>query len=917
MNMNEKIINCLILSTFLITSCSKSNYTAGNEVSLSEKAVQEQGVIEEPKVYSLWKDLVHESKANLAFAELLAKSVQNQSRDYVQGNVKMPTQDELEEIVRKVEKDSDKSRRDYLFYDSNLKNDDAVMKTLLADQVEMTGSVFSEEKQFIIKSFSKIKTDLLNSIFSLYDQKMSENSKVLAEFGLKEISEKRPDLKIRIEASVQVNELGLKDLIRNTLKEMKSFDDLFKNSNLSLEDQIVVTTMELVADQAYKLMKDKKSFQEILKTYKEVQDLSIKVREVVALSSGIDSYQNEMKKDWCEFNNSIKGMYNDSSDLLSKSTSYEFKADERKIQGFLYDTFLGTKNKKTGGVNPSILSKEISLNQNFANAVQKVEKMNGNFNLILDNTDKMAKLFKIDLPPGFKKISDTAKKASAMVRTLNMAINGLQSGGVIGGLNAITSGPIMSLMGLSTDPDAEFRGEVLTQLGVLDQKLDQVVSLQLETMKTQIDTMSMIKNLALMVDAYHWQEMDMLSDLRDLQLVNVEMEKLNLNQKLRSCERLFHYQLNAKRLLNPYRSSPYDNIKIFDADIQMIRNNMNSFENIAKMIESTEPSGWDNCLLGINEAFGGQQLSENPIRLIYSSNENENYLKFNKYQYQPLVKFLNSTKKKNVYFHLPVISFSSLDRKYDYMKNYQDQGATDILNEPISTHSLQRYTTQLLAFYPFVNINKEVWKEGLERVLQVEIDQAKSLDDSRGYYLLKNNLIFIQSAIAQEALLSGELVFDELLRDREGGLRNNVTNADGLSYAVATNKMLVMNLLRYSLIGQDSEAKKGIFLKTYARVYEARDLSGISKFFSNNTIAQNITLDKNQRIALRLIVDKNEVIYPLPTPEELEEGKILYSQNMYQLQELERRVIEAMIKISPKNYSSSQKEILERMMILL
>ena len=78
-----------------------------------------------------------------------------------------------------------------------------------------------------------------------------------------------------------------------------------------------------------------------------------------------------------------------------------------------------------------------------------------------------------------------------------------------------------------------------------------------------VETMNMIKNMALLIDQYHQTQMAALSELRDIGLISNEFEKLQANSGIRSSEQLVGYRLSSE--VRDYLKNPISiNIQILD-----------------------------------------------------------------------------------------------------------------------------------------------------------------------------------------------------------------------------------------------------------------------------------------------------------------------------------------------------------------
>ena len=91
----------------------------------------------------------------------------------------------------------------------------------------------------------------------------------------------------------------------------------------------------------------------------------------------------------------------------------------------------------------------------------------------------------------------------------------------------------------------------------------------------------------------------------------------------------------------------------------------------------------------------------------------------------------------------------------------------------------------------------------------------------------------------------------------------------------------------------------------------------MAKYFGSSTFAKNIGLANNGDIILKIKIDSFDQVFKIPSPSELQSQQIVYSENMYRLLELQKRVVDALVKVSDNNFSDVEKEQLARMMIYL
>lgn len=907
---NNSVILFLTITSLLLGSCSKESKPAISKV----ETINHIHLEEDSTAFKLWESLFSSARGNLALPEYLAMSVYNENKKYIDQHIKPLSLEEMTKVIEVMNNNSSILKNDFLFYGSKFKNDKEFLNKTLINLEEKTSGL-SFEQQFIMNSAASLKKQLLQNIFTIYDQRIAENSSLIADYIMNDINVYSPALRIKLENTAQKNPSKLLALINESLPTVKKYDLLFKNSNLNQDEQLTTLLIGVVASKIHDKLQDKKTFKEILKVYQDIKDVALKVDEVKVLLTGINEYQREMKNDYHDLGVALKGLGKDSQALFELSSKYDPIISGKKINKFLYNSVFIGKPIKNDESNPSILSKQISLNDNFVTVVNKAEKLNNNFNIILDSTERISKILHVELPSGVKKAIETTKKASAVFSTANMILDGLKKGGVMGAMSALSSGPAMKLLGLNPDPDAAFKNEVLSRLGIIDQKLDDVLLLQKQTIQIQIETMTMIKEIAIIVDAQHRETMDLLSDIRDTSLTNLEINKVALNSQIRSCEILLNYQLNSIPNLQNYKSALYEDMRSLDLDIQKFKNSFNTFSDIQDMFNSTAGRGFENCISGLNQAFGLINVKENPIRAIYASNENENLLKFQREKYIPLFKKLKELKKENVFFHMPVTKFSSLFQKYIYMKNEETERINEAMTDFISTRALERSTSQLLVFYPFIDLKTEEWTSGLENVLNLGARNTEINKNSSAYYLLRNNLTLVQTAIAQEALLSGELIFDQLKTSQHSLFLENITTQDELAYAVVSNRLLMKNFIIFLIKDSLNENSRDLTLQGYDQFLKAKNISSLEQFFENRILQNSLTIDDSGQVSIKLAVNGKHHFFPLPSLSDLDDDLIHYSANMYRLLELQKRVLDALKKVSPNNFSQEHKKKMGVMMI--
>lgn len=176
-----------------------------------------------------------------------------------------------------------------------------------------------------------------------------------------------------------------------------------------------------------------------------------------------------------------------------------------------------------------------------------------------------------------------------------------------------------------------------------------------------------------------------------------------------------------------------------------------------------------------------------------------------------------------------------------------------------------------------------------------------------------NALKLTQSAIAQEALLAGEPILHRLSDNMAGILSvkpceevnlKNAPQTDDIHFlcSIRENLLLMKNLVMYSLV---YEAKTQTdFYSNYKDAYYANDLKTIAKLFNIKMAPERLEIMKNKKgdydIVIKVFGRKNvSKVVRLPTPEELRQGNIIYSENMPRLLKMQEVILNGLEKVAP------------------
>jgi hypothetical protein len=447
-----------------------------------------------------------------------------------------------------------------------------------------------------------------------------------------------------------------------------------------------------------------------------------------------------------------------------------------------------------------------------------------------------------------------------------------------------------------------------------------------------MDTMKMINDLALMIDEYHQKQMMALAELRNQNLVTHEMLKAGINSGIRQCEKMINFKISSVWKNYSYQKNNTYGIREISLIKSKVYENLNSLNDIHNMLNLTE-SSYSICQTALVDVFGGGPSHENPVISIFSNEKDEKLFVFQRDVYLPLVESLKYYAKSDNYaamaLHLPSKNFQTQKIKDQYVISASlashDLDLYD-LDSLISTKSLERYLAQLLILYPFMDVSKSDWSKDYKSIISSYFENSfEGMNQNlKSHFYLTNALRLVQSSIAQEALLAGEPIMRSLLLT-SGSLLNNEkcsvvknVNAPYLETfyfcMLRKNNLLMKNFLMVLL---NNKAQNDLnFASNYKIAYEQGNLnllaSLISQDIKSDRLQKRIEFEKAQ-LFISLPLDTENVEVRLPTPEEMSEGKILYSENMDRLLNMQSAVLDALETVAPLRRNYGEMNLLKLM----
>lgn len=877
------------------------------------------------------------SKApNLALAELLSKSVAREHQEEIKKLFAELSPKEAEAIIKKVEEDNNNIRKNYLYRGQVYKDNTKLIKSSLLNPELLQDHHFSFETQIRNTAFAYMKSKALDEIISTYDKRANELAYELANDIAMDIGESYPSVAKQIESGVSSSSKEeVIQMIQKAKPVAEKIDQYFRSSKLSEGDQYMVAISGIIAGSVYMQVKDKESFKRILKEgkriAKDIKEFKDKANEFICLVNTLEGHISRTGKDFQDLTEGMSGARKDLVDLSNQIKPGAADISSRRIVDFLHSSILGGKKPTANGTNESILSKQRSFGENFDKSFKAAGNLTNNLSAIIQTTQAMSNLLGIKPSKDLANVLDKAQKVSAVISTVQSAVAGFATGGFIGAIGAIGSGPLMSMMGGGKSADS-------AKLDEISRKLDMVLKNQQIMMKMQVETMNMIKELALMVDTYHQQEMAALAELRDLNLVSLEMQKAVLNEDIKNCESLIEFQLSSVWNGYDFKADSYYNVNSIDYINEKFTSSISGLQNIRRIVTSVYAGSFERCQSGIVKAFGSANSKESPIRAIFATDKNDNLFKFQQDVYSPLVTsleyFTETSDFDSLPLHVPTAEFKNLSYKRPYLENAGNaERSNDIfdMDQLLSVKNLERYLSHLIVLHPLLDLDKSDWQKSYEEIVNTYIENSNTENNqnTRSHYFLNNALKMVQSAIAQEALLAGEPILEKLqdaylddvfsAQACDAIKRQDVPEPESISFfcAIRNNRLLMKNLVQLHL---NKKLNTG-FMDSYRAAIDAGNKAEIAKLLDMGMTPDRIEIAKNRDgngndvfVTVQNAL-KEKVSVKLPSLEALKDGQILYSENMSRLLKMQNLILDGLEKVAPVKRDHKDKDLLKLLLV--
>lgn len=776
-----------------------------------------------------------------------------------------------------------------------------LQQTLAFDKYPQTFEKTSFFEEHDLSLRIQIQNQALTSIVSAFEKRSLDLARQLTPHILKELGLKSAQDVESIKKLTGIRS----DKVELVVAILKKNEWIFSDYNFTADEKTKLIVLGMVAGFIVDELSRNKSVQQIIALAKDLSQKAQLLSEVCSLVQAIEMNKQQIKSDWETMTGSITAAYSQISELRNRTVQDSTKRPE--IARFVKGVLTGQIRKTREG---SFLSEKQEISKNLEAFVKGASSAANNLDNLLTAAEAITSKVGITLGKDLQNAISTARTVSSLVNVTNTVVNAYAGGGVIAALGVFgTGGSGLALLGGNPG-----QSTLATDLQEIKQDLKEIKMLQKQMIEMQMDTIKMIRDLALMSQAQHQEEMILLREIKGHAMVAEEAARMKIHSKIAACEQMIEFGLQNSR---NYKTTPFQEASIRTHQISknLLNGNLKTKENLSQFVQSWGSRNFDMCQQAFVEAFSFASAQESVLKLVVNPNDNNSAVAFfYRTKYSPLTKFvsdLQSTRSVNLLstgLHLPTQRITEIQTKHSYaLVNRQNFENLYDLNSLISADSLERYVKSLLLLAPIVAFDKEIWLDYLadDQALEKNYDLAWR----RGRHWFESALALIQSAIAQETLLSGEVLVTELLPSLREALstKEDCHQSGSLGCVIRANPVLRKNVLNYALYRIRKVSRiDDEYHKALGELNAAKMETLLGSEFAGH-IVKNRNSASQEVLSVRWGDTHSSHWTDLPSLSELHEERITYSENMGRLLELQEKVADALVAMTPALLSTEEK----------
>lgn len=925
--MKNQLITYSTVIAMFSSACSPHNNGTTKKVSDADKhKVTSKGWLQ-------FQSLIKSENPNIGLAEALSTLVQEQNPELaLELRKKISEQDLL--ISKEV-------NNDWLQAKSAMITEGA---TVIADPVLLANSVNLNleevqrsnafNNQINLKVAGIAQSLAMQHLLQTFDEQIKKDGAVIAADFLGQINQK--DSKIIDKINSTASEEDCANKIQDIIKYLKQADYVFLKYGFDRNDQNKIVIYTAVAGAiAVHLQKDP-LVQNMIKAAGSAKELQSKITQVIALGKSIEAYGVKLKQDAVVMGESAQKIYAQLKSLNVDIDGSLSGAGKQKARQLLDDILNGRSPTEIPKDLPPEVEEQLKqtgffqrkqdIEKNVLTFVDSATNASKSLENILSTTLTITNTLGIKLSPSVQNAMSTAMKVSQGIQVIGAVTNAFKSGGFVGALTAFSGGPATmalaafggGLGGGGPDP------AIMAELAAIKQSLEEIKAMQREILENQKRTMVMIKDLALMIEQYHREEMMALVDIRE-EVLNIRDGVSEIDeQAFRSCQAMTSFAISKSPQFSMSDSKTYERLNVSNMDIikTTIREVNTTPRALTAFIKNGSSEHFKNCQREISLVFMTKENGKFNRALwsdrnLKGSSRNGGDIT-NKY-FTPALNYLVSAvaekegRWQKLALHLPVLDMETLaTKKSFYLNQTGNEQNLEELNQLTATNKLEQYVTGLLILYPFLTIDMEDWISGLDKVFVTAVTDETH---ERARQWLINAFERVRIAIAQEALLAGEPLLPNLY-DNWHHITAEKGECDSLDKPqfcfVKTNSLMMGNLVSYVLLKRlETPALKG----AKARKAELQGIYGDLKKFAQilGVSPEKLTKDGEGHYFLTF---NERTRVQLPDFETVASGKIQYTEAMARMIRLQHKVADELLKISPNSYQKNAQDKLAISLLL-
>lgn len=905
----KKTISLITATSLLIGACGKTEKTIVRETAPApyqrpdESSKPSDPQMQFTDLQALWGS----PYTNPAIYDLIMIDFKNNhASDVKRWNVSL-NPEQLASLKADIKQNRTENSIKILVGESRVAPHDSFMAQTAANSLDKMNAEGAFDSRIEVQLAVLGQSDALRRIFDILNRQLERDNKAVTREMVADLEKHNP------EAVKQIDELITKDVKARAgeIAEILKKNDRILAKYDFQDDGTKLIIYGLAAGVLANYLKDTGTVKTILKNVEEVQKLADKVNSVRLSIAALNEYRNELKKNWEDVSSSFKALKEDIAyykdhggfDAKNLDVSDRTKAELSRAVG---DVMNGKINDEGPKDKQGLFTQEHPLSKNAENFLKSAATAADTLDKTIATVQVIADKLGVKLSPELQNAMNTAAQISQGIQLGSTVIQAYASSGLVGALGAFAGGPATMAVGAAMAMQAQAQNEayfkkILAELSVIKQ-------MQQETMQLQKETMQMIRDLAVMVDEYHKEDLYRMNQIYHQVLANTELSSMILNKDLRSCHAVLSFMLSdrdtafkAEKLM-----VSVNNVDFLKQDIYSRINSLSSIESLLKGSAMSNP---ENCRMALSNAFSLDADPQSPMFARYYVQNGKSQAEVELTLYKDSLRWFTANAPKNasvedMALHLPVASLDGVWNKEYYVRTAKEQSTpvnADALSNLISPEALEAYVTSLLTLHTLISVDDSHWTQPDQLKLDVWGDyRYPATATKRSKIWLGNALRRVNLAIAQDALLAGEPMLGRL-----AGSWAQIVK----SVSTCTNLNPQQNMNDFCFVRQNPVMIRN--LVTYMIRQHLKDR------LDNHTL-QDASEQEYQELLSRLLVVAQERIFDvggekylaldntaahifkvkLPKLEEVKKGYITYSGNMKSLLKMQRMLSDELAQMS-------------------